>query len=50
MVKPLESQGIPSDVKLSISGTANELTTTWKAMSANLSGNNNGIFANDHLI
>ena len=36
VVKPLESQGIPSDVKLEISGTANELTTTWKAMSTNL--------------
>ena len=36
VVKPLQSQGIPSDVKLEISGTANELTTTWKAMSTNL--------------
>ena len=36
VVNQLQSQGIPSDVKLEISGTANELTTTWKAMSTNL--------------
>ncbi|MBF96378.1 MAG: acriflavin resistance protein [Pelagibacterales bacterium] len=36
VVKELQTSGIPSDVKLDISGTANELTTTWKAMSTNL--------------
>tara|TARA_B100000029_G_C17492617_1_gene929673 strand:- start:587 stop:1420 length:834 start_codon:yes stop_codon:yes gene_type:complete len=36
IVNKLETDGIPSDVKISISGTANELTTTWKAMSTNL--------------
>ena len=36
VVNQLENEGLPSDVKLDISGTANELTTTWKAMSTNL--------------
>ena len=34
--KILEDKGLPPGVKLDISGTANELTTTWKAMATNL--------------
>ena len=36
VVKVLEDKGLPPGVKLDISGTANELTTTWKAMATNL--------------
>ena len=36
VVKILEDKGLPPGVKLEISGTANELTTTWKAMATNL--------------
>ncbi len=36
VVNVLENNGLPPDISLDISGTADELTTTWKAMSINL--------------
>ena len=36
VVNTLEEKGLPTGVKLDISGTADELTTTWKAMAVNL--------------
>ncbi len=36
VIQPLKKEGLPPDVKLDISGTADELTTTWKAMAINL--------------
>ncbi len=36
VVKPLLNEGLPPDTKLDISGTADELTITWKAMAINL--------------
>ena len=36
VILPLKDSGLPPDIKLDISGTADELTTTWKAMSINL--------------
>ncbi len=36
IIDPLKTAGLPPDVKLAISGTADELTTTWKAMAVNL--------------
>ena len=36
IILPLKDAGLPPDIKLDISGTADELTTTWKAMSINL--------------
>ena len=50
VVKPLQSQGIPSDVKLEISGTANDYYYLESNVYKSFSGNHNGIFANDHLI
>ena len=36
VILPLENEGLPADIKIDISGTADELTTTWKAMAINL--------------
>ncbi len=36
VVKELNSAGLPADTKIDISGTADELTLTWKAMAVNL--------------
>ncbi len=36
VILPLKNAGLPPDIKLDISGTADELTTTWKAMAINL--------------
>ena len=36
VVNVLKDKGLPPDISLDISGTADELTTTWKAMSINL--------------
>ena len=36
IVKPLLQTSLPSDIKIDISGTADELTITWKAMAINL--------------
>ena len=36
IILPLKDAGLPPDIKLDISGTADELTTTWKAMAINL--------------
>ncbi len=36
IIKPLQASDLPSDIKIAISGTADELTTTWKAMAINL--------------
>ena len=36
VVKPMLNDGLPPDTKLDISGTADELTITWKAMAINL--------------
>ena len=36
VIKPLESQGLPTGISLNLSGTADELTTTWQAMVINL--------------
>ncbi len=36
IVNPLQKSGLPSDTKLDISGTADELVVTWKAMAINL--------------
>ncbi len=36
IVKPLLQTDLPSDIKIDISGTADELTITWKAMAINL--------------
>ncbi len=36
VVKELIDKGLPPDTQLDISGTADELTLTWKAMAANL--------------
>ena len=36
VILPLKNTGLPPDIKLDISGTADELTTTWKAMAINL--------------
>ncbi|MFK7835420.1 MAG: efflux RND transporter permease subunit [Sulfitobacter sp.] len=36
VVQTLQDQGIPSDVRLSVSGTADQLTQTWSAIQINL--------------
>ncbi len=36
VIKPLENKGLPTGVYLNLSGTADELTTTWNAMVINL--------------
>ena len=36
VVQPLEEQGLPSDIRLSVSGTADQLSQTWSAIQINL--------------
>ncbi|MEM6486762.1 MAG: efflux RND transporter permease subunit [Pseudomonadota bacterium] len=36
IVAPLEAEGLPGDVRLSLSGAADELTKTWEALQVNL--------------
>ena len=36
IIEPLKTAGLPPDIKIDMSGTADELTTTWKAMAINL--------------
>ena len=36
VVAPLEAQGLPSDIRLSVSGTADQLSQTWSAIQINL--------------
>ena len=36
VIAPMLEEGLPSDTKLDISGTADELTITWRAMALNL--------------
>ena len=36
VMKPLRAQGLPKEIKLGLSGTADELTQTWNAMSWDL--------------
>ncbi|MEL6198165.1 MAG: efflux RND transporter permease subunit, partial [Pseudomonadota bacterium] len=36
VIAPLQEEGLPSDVRLSISGAADELTETWEALQINL--------------
>ena len=36
IINPLKSSNLPSDIRIDLSGTADELTITWKAMAVNL--------------
>jgi len=36
VIKPLLNSNLPPDIKIDLSGTADELTVTWKAMAVNL--------------
>ena len=51
IINPLKSSNLPSDIRIDLSGTADELTITWKAMAVILSGINcNSVFINDYFI
>jgi len=36
VIEPLESEGLPDDIRLALTGTADELSTTWSAMVVDL--------------
>ena len=36
IISPLVNSGLPPDIRIDLSGTADELTITWKAMAVNL--------------